>query len=107
MAPLSRAAAKPSGKGKIPFWVRCKAWWEGYDLAIRPKQKIPLEMGELSQDAVRYDAPEPRSMRLEVMQQNWGKGMSGPGDGEYIHRPVQPLALHPATPSPNAGPGPG
>src|SRR3546814_14746691 len=96
MAPLSRAAAKPAGKGKIPFWVRCKAWWEGYDLAIRPKQKIPLEMGELSQDAVRYDAPEPRSMRLEVMQQIWGKGMSGPGEEEYSLRLVKPLALNPA-----------
>src|SRR3546814_20672194 len=73
-------------RAKNPFWVRCKAWWEGSDLANRPKQKIPLEMGELSQDAVRYDAPEPRSMRLEVMQQIWGKGMSGPGDEEYILR---------------------
>src|SRR3546814_6096004 len=53
-------------------------------------------MGELSQDAVRYDAPEPRSMRLEVMQQIWGKGMSGPGDEEYILRLVKPLALNPA-----------
>jgi SAM-dependent methyltransferase len=96
MALPSRATAKPAGKGKIPFWVRLKAWWEGYDLAIRPKQKIPLDMGELSQDAVRYEAPEPRSMRLEVMQQIWGKGMSGPGDEDYILRLVKPLGLNPA-----------
>src|SRR3546814_16629878 len=35
-------------------------------------------------------------MRLEVMQQIWGKGMSGPGDEEYILRLVKPLALNPA-----------
>lgn len=92
----SKAIAKPAGKGKIPFWVRLKAWWEGYDLAIRPKQKIAVEMGDLTQDAVRYEAAAPRSMRLEVMQQIWGKGMSGPGDEEYILRLVKPLALNPA-----------
>ncbi|HLU91831.1 MAG TPA: hypothetical protein VKZ46_04530, partial [Pedomonas sp.] len=81
---------------KIPLSLRLKAWWEGYDLAIRPKQKIPLDMGTLSQDAVRYDAPEPKSMRLEVMQQIWGKGMSGPGDEDYILRLVKPLGLSPA-----------
>src|SRR3546814_9568167 len=93
MALPSRAAAKPAGKGKIPFWVRLKAWWEGYDLAIRAKQQVPLDSGVLSQDAVHYEATGPRSMRLEVMQQIWGKGMSGPGDEDYILRLVKPLAL--------------
>lgn len=96
MALLSNAAAKPAGRGKIPFWMRLKAWWEGYDLALRQKDKIPLDMGELSQDAVRYEESEPRSMRLEVMQQIWGKGMSGPGDENYILRLVKPLGLNPA-----------
>lgn len=96
MASPSRAAARSAGKGKIPFWVRLKAWWEGYDLAIRPKQKIAVESGDLTQDAVRYEAPAPGSLRLEVMQQIWGKGMSGPGDEDYILRLVKPLALNPA-----------
>jgi ubiquinone/menaquinone biosynthesis C-methylase UbiE len=96
MALPSRAIAKPAGKGKIPLWVRLKAWWEGYDLAIRPKQKADLDAGDLPQSAVGYEAPEPRSMRLEVMQQIWGKGMSGPGDEEYILRLVKPLGLNPA-----------
>ena len=92
----SKAIARPAGKGKIPFWVRLKAWWEGYDLAIRPKQKIAVEMGDLAQDAVPPDDADPRSARLEIMQQIWGKGMSGPGDEEYILRLVKPLGLNPA-----------
>lgn len=96
MALPSKATAKPAGMGKIPFWVRLKAWWEGYDLAIRPKQKAPVEMGDLTQDAVHYEAPDPTSVRLDVMQQIWGKGMSGPGDDDYILRLVKPLGLNPA-----------
>lgn len=96
MALQTTAAAKPAGKRKIPFWMRLKAWWEGYDLALRQKDKIPIDMGELSQDAVRYEEPEPRSMRLEIMQKIWGKGMSGPGDEDYILRLVKPLGLNPA-----------
>ncbi|HEY9548890.1 MAG TPA: methyltransferase domain-containing protein [Kiloniellaceae bacterium] len=76
--------------------MRLKAWWEGYDLAIRAKQQVPLDSGVLSQDAVHYEATGPRSMRLEVMQQIWGKGMSGPGDEDYILRLVKPLGLNPA-----------
>jgi ubiquinone/menaquinone biosynthesis C-methylase UbiE len=92
----SKAIANPAGKGKIPFWVRLKAWWEGYDLAIRPKQITAADVGDLTQDAVGYEAAAPRSARLEVMQQIWGKGMSGPGDEEYILRLVKPLGLRPA-----------
>ena len=96
MTVASRVASKPAGKDKVPFSVRLKAWWEGYDLAVRPKQKTALDMGDLTQDAVRYEAPEPRLVRLEVMQQIWGKGMSGPGDEDYILRLVKPLGLNPA-----------
>src|SRR3546814_19283319 len=35
-------------------------------------------------------------MLLEYVQSIWGKGMSGPGDEEYILRLVKPLALNPA-----------
>lgn len=96
MPEASRAARKLADKATIPFWLRLKAWWEGYDLAVKSKQKLPVDMGDLTQDAVRYEGPEPRSMRLEVMQQIWGKGMSGPGDEEYILRLVKPLGLNPA-----------
>ena len=93
MALLRKAPAKSAVKAKIPFWVRLKAWWEGYDLALRKKQQIPYETGDLT------DAAQPQqrmSRRLEVMQQLWGKGMSGPGDEEYILKLVKPFALDPA-----------
>ena len=95
MALMTKEAAKPAANAKIPFWVRLKAWWEGYDLALRKKQQIPFESGEL-QDAVRYEQAERMSKRLEIMQQLWGKGMSGPGDEEYIIKLVKPLGLDPA-----------
>lgn len=93
MALLTKPSAKPTVKAKIPFWLRLKAWWEGYDLAIRKKQQIPFESGELS-DAAQQS--ERMSKRLEVMQQLWGKGMSGPGDEEYIVKLVKPFGLDPA-----------
>jgi ubiquinone/menaquinone biosynthesis C-methylase UbiE len=96
MALQSRAVSKAGTKPRIPFWVRLKAWWEGYDLALRRKQQIAVEMGDLTQDAVRYEQPDRVSKRLEVMQRLWGKGMSGPGDEAYILKLVKPFGLDPA-----------
>ncbi|WP_299395156.1 methyltransferase domain-containing protein [Pelagibius sp.] len=96
MAGTAKAAPQTRNKVRIPFWMRLKAWWEGYDLSIREKQAIPFDMGDLSQDAVRYDSPEWMSKRLEIMQEIWGKGMTGPGDAAYILKLVKPLALDPA-----------
>jgi len=93
MALKSKLAARPGSKPKIPFWVRLKAWWEGYDLAIRQKQLLAAEMGELSDET---PLPELLSKRLAVMQQIWGKGMSGPGDEDYILKLVKPFGLDPA-----------
>ena len=96
MAQSAKLAGGANAKVRIPFWMRLKAWWEGYDLALRDKQLVPLEMGELSQDEVRPDSPEWMSKRLEVMQEIWGKGMVGPGDAEYILKLVKPFGLDPA-----------
>ena len=68
MALQSKAATTISGKAKIPFWVRLKAWWEGYDLALRQKQLLAAEMGDLSQGAARNEQEARVSKRLEVMQ---------------------------------------
>lgn len=92
----SKAALRPAGKARIPFWVRLKAWWDGYDLALRQKQKTALAGGDLTQDAVRYEQQEHLSRRLEIMQDVWGKGMSGPGDEDYILKLVKPFGLDPA-----------
>jgi ubiquinone/menaquinone biosynthesis C-methylase UbiE len=96
MALKAKLAVKPGGKAKIPFWVRLKAWWEGYDLALRQKEGIPFESGPLTQDAVRYEEEQRVSRRLEIMQKLWGAGMSGPGDEDYILKLVKPFALDPA-----------
>ena len=96
MAPSAKLASGATATGRIPFWVRLKAWWEGYDLSLREKQLVALEMGELSQDAVRYQSPEWLSKRLEIMQEIWGKGMVGPGDPAYILNLVKPFGLDPA-----------
>jgi len=96
MALMAKIAAKPGGKAKIPFWVRLKAWWEGYDLALRQKQAAQVDSGPLTQDAVRYEQEQRFSRRLEIMQKLWGAGMSGPGDDDYILKLVKPFALDPA-----------
>lgn len=96
MAQSVKLAPDAMAKMRIPFWMRLKAWWEGYDLNIREKQLLGYEMGELSQHGIRPDSPEWLSKRLEVMQDIWGKGMSGPGDADYILKLVKPFALDPA-----------
>lgn len=96
MALTGKVAARPGGKPKIPFWVRLKAWWEGYDLALRENRPDAADSGPLTQDAVRYEEERHISQRLEVMQQLWGVGMSGPGDEDFILKLVKPFALNPA-----------
>jgi len=96
MALTTKVAARPGGKPKIPFWVRLKAWWEGYDLALREKQPAAVDSGYLTQDAVRYEEERHISHRLEVMQKLWGEGMSGPGDEDFILKLVKPFGLDPA-----------
>jgi len=96
MAQTAKLGPEIAAKVRIPFWMRLKAWWEGYDLSLREKGFVPLEMGELSQDEVRYNSPEWLSKRLEIMQEIWGSGMVGPGDPAYILKLVKPFGLDPA-----------
>lgn len=96
MAQSADMAEGAAPKVRIPFWMRLKAWWDGHELTVREKQRTPYEMGDLSQDNVRYDSPEWASKRIEIMQEIWGKGMAGPGDAAYILKLVKPFALDPA-----------
>lgn len=100
MAAMGESAeGKGAAKAKIPFGTRFKAWWNGYDLVAR-------EIGS-DQDAaaspedtpkLQYEPSDERWSlgRIELVQQVWGEGLSGPGGKEHILELVKPLALNPA-----------
>ncbi|NIA69082.1 methyltransferase domain-containing protein [Pelagibius litoralis] len=94
MAQSANSGPLASTKARIPFWMRLKAWWEGYDLTLHEKKLIPFESGDLP--APEPGSPEWLSKRLEIMQEIWGDGMAGPGDAAYILKLVKPFALDPA-----------
>lgn len=95
MAEGANSSQQVTLKAHIPFWMRLKAWWEGYDLTVHQKKLVPFESGELDEQAPEPGSPEWMSKRLEVMQEIWGEGMSGPGDKDYILKLVKPFALDP------------
>lgn len=94
MAQSANSGPLAASKVRIPFWMRLKAWWEGYDLTLHEKKLIPFESGDFP--APEPGSPEWLSKRLEIMQEIWGDGMAGPGDADYILKLVKPFGLNPA-----------
>lgn len=86
-------------RAKIPFRLRFKAWWEGYDLELRRKEAdaAALEIEEKKHE-VHYEAPkfDWETARIALVQEVWGPGFVGPGGEEAILNLVKPLGLDPA-----------
>lgn len=110
----SKAASVPS-KRSIPFSIRLKAWWEGYD----PEHLMPeMDSAPTHQtkpdrqdtmpddmDAALQETPlqgvEATSIdpwddhRIDIAQLIWGRGYCGPGGPEYIIAMSKLLAMTP------------
>ncbi len=86
-------------RAKIPFRLRLKAWWEGYDLELRRKEvdAAALDLQEKKHE-VHYEAPkfDWETARIALVQEVWGPGFVGPGGEEAILNLVKPLGLSPA-----------
>ena len=84
---------------KIPFRLRFKAWWEGYDLELRRKEAeaAALDTGPKGHE-VHYETPkfDWETARIALVQEVWGPGFVGPGGEEAILNLVKPLGLDPA-----------
>ncbi len=108
----SKAATVPS-KRSIPFSIRLKAWWEGYDpqhlmpaqepSAAPPPAKHDPALDDL--DAALQETPlqgaDPGGFdpwddqRIDIAQLIWGRGYCGPGGPEYIIAMSKLLAMTP------------
>jgi len=93
----------------LPFMVRLKAWWEGYDpdevrayMRARNARRTPPPPAEPRQPPAEVN-PEDIELpfdpwdnnRAEVAQYIWGEGYCGPGGPEYIVSMSKLLALSP------------
>lgn len=93
------ASLDEARKTKAQFRERLKAWWEGYELASQQVEPVPEPADPEEADAkLRYEASAERwtPSRIELVQQVWGDGLTGPGGQERILELVKPLALNPA-----------
>jgi ubiquinone/menaquinone biosynthesis C-methylase UbiE len=100
MASLDEATkTKASAGAKVPFRERFKAWWEGYELAPEQIEPVPVPAAPEEDDTkLRYEASKERwtQSRIDLVQQVWGDGLTGPGGTERILEMVKPLGLTPA-----------
>lgn len=96
----AREASAPSGKvrRRIPFRLRLKAWWEGYDLQLLEKDRRPR--GKTAGDG---DSPEEPIVferwddsHRALLQAVWGEGYVIPGGSEQTLQLVKPFGLNPA-----------
>lgn len=93
-----------TGSERLPFRLRLKAWWEGYDpaeLAARLARAAPAPMPEPAPPATPAGiaAPAPAAhdpwtaARTEIAQFIWGEGYCGPGGPGQIVGMCKLLAL--------------
>ena len=110
------------GDDNIPFALRMRAWWEGYDsdeMAAAYKKRygktLPSKAGKSSGDALPKGGKAPESQeeeqadqaeeelefepwdqnRIDIAQFVWGDGYCGPGGPEHIIAMSKLLALGP------------
>lgn len=89
---------------KVPFKLRLKTWWEGYDLDDVKERLKALNRDDTSEkgngDA---NGPAPKSkiaslpwdkLRIEMTQLIWGDGHCGPGGKEHIAKMCQILTMN-------------
>ncbi len=87
---------------KLPLKLRLKAWWDGDELVVRPKQANAAgttgAQGDEGQetDAQGEKPPLWTPERIALAQEVWGEGFCGPTDAKAIIRLVKPAGLSPA-----------
>ncbi len=94
MSAADRSLNRPKTRGgKIPFGVKLKAWWEGYEVKVRHRDQEAeaaaagsVGQGRLSD--LHWDEP-----RIALVQAVWGAGCGAPGDEAYLCELVKPFAL--------------
>lgn len=80
-------------RGRVPFRLRLKAWWNGYDVHVI--QPPPEPAPEMPVHDVHYERePLPwEKGRVALAQRLWGKGFISAGGEALVHELVKPCAL--------------
>jgi cyclopropane fatty-acyl-phospholipid synthase-like methyltransferase len=96
MGAALESGAAPSTK--LPFKVRFKAWWEGYDPSAPEPEPAAAEPFLAAAVAESPPAPIPplEQPHIKVAQQVWGEGFTRPGREASILTLVKPFALDPS-----------
>jgi cyclopropane fatty-acyl-phospholipid synthase-like methyltransferase len=91
-----RLPAAQARRGRIPWRLRLKAWWAGYELALPEHVAAAIET-EAPTHAVR--APERvlpwTDRRIGLVQELWGDGFDRPGTADDVLTLLKPCALDP------------
>jgi cyclopropane fatty-acyl-phospholipid synthase-like methyltransferase len=79
-------------RGRLPWRVKFKAWWDGLDVQL-PSTKKAKE----KKKGHNVRAPDPNKPwsepRIDLVQQVWGEGFDRPGGADLIVELVKPLGL--------------
>lgn len=96
----AREATASSGKdrARIPFRLRLKAWWEGYELEVHDKSRARRRKTAGAEDTVEAAISFERwdDAHRELLQAVWGEGFVLPGGTEQTLQLVKPFGLNPA-----------
>jgi cyclopropane fatty-acyl-phospholipid synthase-like methyltransferase len=89
-------------QAKLPWQVRLKAWWEGYDLESWLAQQMagqstsPSQADTATPPVETKERPLWSTNRIGVVEQIWGKGFATPGAHDHIPYLVKPFGMNPA-----------
>lgn len=89
------AAREDTPGGQPSITERFHAWWEGYDIAPKPKPVKKQAAVEI-EDSVELEDEWPTEHK-DVLQAIWGEGYSGPGGSDYVLSLVKSFGLSPAS----------
>ncbi|MGO1118226.1 methyltransferase domain-containing protein [Rhodovibrionaceae bacterium A322] len=94
MSDLNQGSA--ADRVHIPFKMRLKAWWGGYELKVKERPVVAEPVGEPEDDAVYQldpNLPEWETARVHIAQKVWGDGFNMPGREEHVLDLVKPFGL--------------
>ncbi len=88
-------------RGKVPFALRLKSWWQGCELREREEPAAPpaAETDEaksrvsIDQEAMERLKEPWQPERLAMAQRIWGEGFVTPGGPDYVGEMVKPFGL--------------
>lgn len=94
MSAVDRSLNRPKTRaGKIPFSLKLKAWWEGYEVKVHREDRD----GEDGESGSAGEGRLPNlywdEARIALVQDVWGSGCGAPGDEAYLRELVKPFAL--------------